>query len=62
MSHTRFSPSENWNQDAEQYRLSILDLQVRLNSAAAAEHASLGELASWVHPGRVTALEVRANS
>lgn len=42
----------------QQHRLSVLDLQVRLSRTGAAEHAELGELASWRHPGIVTALEV----
>lgn len=46
-----------WKQDAEQYRLSVFDLQVGLNPVDGSVTGAVPEeLTSWVPPGRVTAL------
>ena len=43
----------------QQYQLSVMDLTVQTSAdGSATEAVSLQHLASWIHPGLITALQV----
>jgi len=44
----------------QQHHLSVMDLVTRLAPEGAVEGVTLERLASWQHPGLVTALQVRS--
>ena len=44
---------------SQQYQLSVMDLTVQTSTdGSATEAVSLQHLASWIHPGLITALQV----